>query len=191
MVWATPVTAKTKYMDSINRQQPEENRKDLGGKEGVEKIRELVEKAGACFFSTKRNNSKAAATRPMAVQEIDDEGCLWMLSASDSHKNAEISADPFVQLYFQGSSHSDFLTLSGRAEISTDKEKIKKLWNPILKTWFTEGENDPRITVIKITPEDGYYWDTKHGMMVAFAKRVAGAITGQTLDDSIEGKIRP
>jgi general stress protein 26 len=94
-------------------------------------------------------------------------------------------------LYFQGSSHSDFLTLWGNAQISTDREKIKQLWNPILKTWFTEGVDDPRITVIKITPEDGYYWDTKHGQMVAFVKQVAGAITGQTLDDSIEGKIRP
>lgn len=178
-------------MDSINRRQPEDNRKNLEGQEAVGRIKELVQKAGSCFLSTALKSSQAAATRPMAVQEADDDGCLWMLSASDSHKNAEISADPFVQLYFQGSGHSDFLTLAGRATISTDKEKIRRLWNPILKTWFTEGENDPRITVIKITPESGYYWDTKNGTLVAFVKQVAGAITGQTLDDSIEGGLKP
>lgn len=176
-------------MDSIKQQQPENNHKDLSSTEAVAKIRELTGKAGSCFLSTALKSSSAAPTRPMAIQETDDSGCLWMLSASDSHKNAEISADPFVQLYMQGSSHSDFLTLWGTATISTDKEKIKQLWNPILKTWFTEGQDDPRITVIKITPENGYYWDTKHGVMVAFVKQVAGAITGQTLDDSIEGNL--
>jgi general stress protein 26 len=73
-----------------------------------------------------------------------------------------------VQLLFQGSDYSDFLNVYGAAEISTDKEKITELWEPVIKTWFTEGENDPRITVIKVTPEEGYYWDTKHGAMIAF-----------------------
>jgi general stress protein 26 len=59
-----------------------------------------------------------------------------------------------------------------------------------MKTWFTEGEDDPRITVIQVTPGQGYYWDTKHNRAIAFAKMVVGAITGKTLDDSIEGKLR-
>lgn len=45
--------------------------------------------------------------------------------------------------------------------------KIKELWEPIVKTWFTEGADDPRITAIKVAPAEGYYWDTKHGMAVA------------------------
>ena len=98
-------------------------------------------------------------------------------------------ADPAVQLLFQGSSYSDFATLFGYASISGDKEKIKELWHPILKTWFTDGIDDPRISVIKVTPSEGYYWDTKHGKLVAFAKQMVGAILGKTLDDSIEGKL--
>jgi hypothetical protein len=38
-------------------------------------------------------------------------------------------------------------------------------------------------------PWEGYYWDTKHGKLVAFAKQIAGAVMGKTLDDSIEGKL--
>jgi general stress protein 26 len=64
------------------------------------------------------------------------------------------------------------------------------LWEPVLKTWFTGGEDDPRITVLEFTPRDGYYWDTKHGMLVASVKMLIGAATGQTLDDSIEGRIQ-
>lgn len=43
--------------------------------------------------------------------------------------------------------------------------------------------------MIKVTPEEGYYWDTKHGAAVALLKTIAGAIAGQTWDDSIEGRV--
>ncbi len=44
-----------------------------------------------------------------------------------------------------------------------DKEKIEELWTPLAKAWFTEGINDPRISVIKVVPDNGFYWDNKHG----------------------------
>jgi general stress protein 26 len=76
------------------------------------------------------------------------------------------------------------------ATISTDKELIKELWEPIIKTWFTGGVDDPRITAIKVETKQGYYWDNKHGDAVAFAKMAVGAMTGKTIDDSIEGQIK-
>lgn len=177
-------------MDSINKNQPEDNFENLVGKEALEKIKELADKAKGCFFCTKIVSGEAFATRPMAPEKIDDAGNLWFLSSSDSNKNKEIEADAAVQLLFQGSSYSNFLTLYGKATISRDKEKIKELWDPTMKTWFTEGEDDPRITVIKVTPTEGYYWDTKHGMAVATVKRLIGAAVGQTYDDSIEGEMK-
>lgn len=178
-------------MDSINKNQPEDNFKDLVGQEAIDKIKELAKKAGSCFMCTRIITGQPFDTRPMSAQKIDDEGNFWFLSANDSHKNEELHQDPATQLLFQGSSYSDFLSLYGKCTISTDKQKIDELWDPSLKVWFTEGKDDPRITVIKFEPSDGYYWDTKHNMAIAFAKRTIGAITGQTLDDSVEGNIAP
>lgn len=176
-------------MDSINAQQPEQNHQDLNGGEAANKIRELVNKASSCFFCTRLSKPEGFSTRPMSVQQVDDDGTCWFLSASDSHKNADIQDDHRVQLLMQGSSHSDFLSLQGMVSISTDRTLINKLWQPILKTWFTEGKDDPRITVLRFEPAEGYYWDTKHGQLVAFVKQIIGAATGKTLDDSIEGEL--
>lgn len=175
-------------MDSINQNQPEENRKNLEGAEAVNKIKELGDKA-TCFFCTNIKTGIPFSTRPMSVQKIDDQGNLWFLSATDSHLNSELKADPFVHLLFQRSAHSDFLNIYGVAVISQDKNKIKELWEPIFKTWFTEGEDDPRIAIIKVEPSEGYYWDNKHGNVVAFVKTAIGAVIGKTLDDSIEGTL--
>ena len=177
-------------MDSINKQQTEENYKELEGAEAKKKIKELAESAKSCFFCTNHAPGKSFATRPMSVQKVDDNGNFWFLSANDSHKNDELLSDPSVQLLFQGSSYSNFLNIYGKASVSQDKQKIKELWNPELKVWFTEGVDDPRISVIKVEPTEGYYWDNKHGQAIAFIKRLAGAAIGKTIDDSIEGKLK-
>ena len=176
-------------MNSINKNQEEENHKDLSGKEAVKRIKELADKK-TCFFGTNISTGQPVTVRPMSVQKIDEDGCLYFLSANDSNTNLDIARDSKVQLFFQGSSHSDFLTLNGHASISDDKEMIKELWEPILKAWFTEGEKDPRISVIKVSSDSGYYWDNKHGNAIAMLKIAAGAILGKTMDDSIEGNIK-
>lgn len=125
----------------------------------------------------------------MNVRQVDDEGNLWFLSASDSRKNRELDLDPAVKLYFQGSKHSDFMQLNGQATVTRDRAKIKELWSPMIQTWFTAGQDDPRITVIKVSPTEGYYWDTKHGNAVAGVKILIGAMLKKTLDDSVEGTL--
>src|ERR1700744_1357649 len=115
-------------MNSINEQQIEENHQDLEGGEAIEKLRELVGKTWTCFFCSNIKTGIPFSTRPMAVQQVDEEGNLWLLSSNDSHKDIEIKSDPFVQLLFQGSAHSDFLNVYGIATVSADKAKIKELW---------------------------------------------------------------
>jgi general stress protein 26 len=177
-------------MDSINRQQPEQNHRDLDGIDAVKRIKDMVDDAKSCFFRTEGGIGPSRGVRPMSVREVDDAGNIWFLSASDSHKNRELAASQAVTLHFQASAHAGFLELEGRAEVLSDRARIKDLWNFMLRTWFTEGEDDPRITVIRFVPERGYYWDNKHGEAVAGAKMAVGAAIGKTLDDSIEGQLR-
>ena len=176
-------------MNSINQQQPEDNFKDLNGPEAIEKLRKLAEGAKTCFFCSNIKTGIPISARPMTVQKVDEAGNILFLSASDSETDKDISADPFVQLFFQGSKYSDYLNVYGIASLSADKALIKELWSPLFKTWFTEGEDDPRISVITVEPTEAYYWDNKHGNAVAFIKQLAGAVIGKTLDDSIEGKL--
>ena len=175
-------------MDTINKRQAEHHHADLVGSRAIHKMAELVRQARTCFFCTGDGSGRIDA-RPMSVLQVDEDGNLWFLSANDSHKNQELRDNPNVRLFFQGSPHAEFMHLEGRATVSHDKAKIRELWQFVLKTWFTEGEDDPRITVIKVAPSHGYYWDNKHGNAVAGIKMLIGATIGKTLDDSIEGTL--
>ena len=179
----------TSQEGSTNNTQEEDNIKDLGGKDAVEKLRDLADKAESCFFCTNIKTGVPLSVRPMAIQQVDDEGNIWFMSMKDSHKNDEISSDPFTHLLFQAGAHSGFVNIYGISEISRDQTKIDELWSPFIKTWFQGGKDDPNITLIKVIPSEGYYWDTKHGTAVAFLKMAASVITGKTMDDSVEGNL--
>lgn len=125
----------------------------------------------------------------MAIQQVDDNGDLWFISDKSSNKNRDVEDDARVQLLLIKDGKNAFLSVYGQAKIVNDKAKLKELWNPLLKTWFKGGIDDPSISLIRVTPEEGYYWDTKHGKMIQFAKMLASVATGKTMDDGIEGKL--
>jgi general stress protein 26 len=164
--------------------------KNLTGNAAIERLKSLAKEAETCLFCTNIKTGQMFSTRPMSVQQVDDDGNLWFLSDKESNKNEELKEDDHVQLLFSKSNHAGFLSISGRAKISYDKTKIKELWEPLIKTWFQEGVDDPRISVIRVEPEEGYYWDTKHGKMIAFLKMITSVVSGKTMDDSIEGTLK-
>jgi general stress protein 26 len=162
--------------------------KNLTQQEAIDKFKELVKHESTCLFTT-RLTQVPLTTRPMSIQKVCDQGNFWFLSPSDSDKNREVAADPRVQLFLVNPSNYEFLSLYGNATISRDQQKIDEFWNDILKAWFPEGKDDPNITVIKVTPEEGFYWDTKDGKLVSMIKILASAVSGRTLQEGVEGTI--
>ncbi|MBS1779384.1 MAG: pyridoxamine 5'-phosphate oxidase family protein [Bacteroidetes bacterium] len=161
---------------------------NLQQQEAVNKIRELVKNNAICLFCTKLEK-QPFETRPMSVQDVDDEGNLWFLSDKNSNKNQEIKQDDSVQLLFANNGNSEYMSIYGSADVFYDRSKVEELWNPIAKAWFTEGKDDPRISVIRVRAKQGYYWDTQNGKMVDFLKMLAGAVTGKTMDGGVEGTL--
>lgn len=176
-------------MNTFSKNQDDPSLKNLYGKEAVVKMRSLIDSSGStCFFRTDVTIHENHTARPMSVQKTDEEGNLWFLSALDSSKNVELSSSPEASLFFQGAGQSEFMELKGHVIITKDRDKIDELWGAVVQNWF-DGKDDPRITVIQFIPDSGYYWDNKYGDAVAGAKLLIGAVTGQSFDDSVEGKL--
>ncbi len=163
--------------------------KNLFNREGIEKIKELTEEANITVFCTNLSNKPFSAT-PMAVQAVEDDGAIYYFSGKDSERNAHLRQDPATQIIVSNNSDYEYLSLYGTSTVSQDRAKIKELWSADAKVWFQDGPEDPNLTLIRFEPTDGYYWDNKHGKLVAFAKMAASLITGKTMDDGIQGKIK-
>jgi general stress protein 26 len=163
--------------------------KNLSQSEANKKIKELAERADVCLFTTNLTQLPLT-TRPMSTRAVDDDGTIWFFSRKSSDKNQQIADDNRVQLFFSHLSSAEFLSIYGKATIIIDKEKAKGLWSAIAKTWFNEGYDDPELTLIRVEPEDSYYWDSKDGKLISLFKMVAGAFTGKELNLGVEGELR-
>lgn len=163
--------------------------KPLADQEAIAELRRIAhgETAMLCTFL----DDGAMHTRPMGTPQVDEDGTIWLMSRESSAKNREIKDNARVQLIYAVPSRSEYLSIEGSAVITRDRAKIDELWNGFMKTWFHQGKDDPELTLIRVTPQNGYYWDTKHGKTVQLVKIAIGALTNRELDDGIEGTLRP
>lgn len=165
--------------------QAQSPQKDLSGPQAIETIKKLTEKAGVCFFVT--NIGKDAHSIPMSLQEVDEAGTLWFISSSESTHNQNLEKDPTAQLYFLNNGSYEYVSITGTATISKDKALIEKYYSHFADAWF-DGKDDPRITVIGVKPDDGYYYETKDNKVFAIAKMAFAAVTGAKIEDGgVEG----
>lgn len=161
---------------------------NLSGAEAVEKIKKLTDNKTIMFCTF---TGQQMTTRPMHVQGIDEDGTFWFFSDKDSDKNQHISTNPKVQLIYADNSGYEYLCVDGAASIEHDPLKIASLWSDWAKNWFQGGQSDPNLTLLRVTPADGHYWDTKNNKVISLMKIAVGALTGKTTDNGLEGDLRP
>jgi len=155
--------------------------------ESFEKIRQIA--GGAVAMMHTFNGRKVGVVRPMATAGVDDDGTIWFLSHQGSFKNEELDTDAVMQLTYSVPARSEYLVLDGRGSVLRDQAKLDELWSAFDKTWFPEGKSDPSITLIRFIPEIGHYWDTKHSKTAQVLGMAVGALTGKSVDDSVQGDL--
>lgn len=166
----------------------EKNTTHLNGREAAKKIKELADHARSCMMMTALSQ-RPISVRPMGIQKTDEHGRMYFFSSKDSGKNAEIGQSSEMQLTIANDGNSEYLNLYGKAEVYRDQKEIDDMYNAFANTWF-EGKEDPMLTIIRFTPEDGHYWDSKHGKLIQMAGLLVGAITGKQTDDGLQGDLK-
>jgi general stress protein 26 len=142
------------------------------------RVWELMKKIGVAMLVTR--DGGALRARPMWAHLAPDENRIYFLTDARRHKDDEIARDPGINLSFANASDQKYVSVTGRAEISNDRAKIKELFTTAAKAWWSSAD-DPTIRVLKITPQDAEFWDS-NGTLVSTIKMVAAAATGSRPD---------
>lgn len=161
--------------------------RNLTSEEAQKKFKDLVEEVGICMFITSTDQNESA--RPMATIHTDEDGTLWFYTHRSSGKIQELNADHVVHLLYAHPGKDTYLDVWGTANMVTDREKVKELWKPMVKAWFPGGQDDPDLCLLKVKPNDVYYWDTESGRMVEFIKILTSAATGKRMAEGVEGSL--
>jgi len=165
------------------------NNQNLSAQAAIDKLKEIVKSESICHFCTQLT-VQPISSRPMSTQKVDDEGNIWFMSSIKSGKNSDIDHDNQVQLFYSNTSNYEYLSVYGKATIHTDKEKIYELWTPFAKAWFEDGKDDVDISLIKVTPQSAYYWDTKSSKFISMILMLAATFTGNAPNNGVEGTLK-
>lgn len=155
--------------------------------ETIEKFKKLTESIDFCMLTT--INGGQLRSRPMSTQEMDENGDLWFFTSDQTHKVDEIQADNRVNVAYSKPDDNTYVSVSGRGEISKDRQKIEELWNPILKAWFPKGLDDPSICLLKVSVEEAEYWDSPNSKIVQLAGFLKAIVTGEQAKGGEHGKV--
>jgi general stress protein 26 len=125
--------------------------------EQLSKFYELLTRFDTGILVT-HSGSNSLHARPMAVAQVEENCDLWFITSFDSPKTAEIRSNEDVLVTFQNK-REEFVTLSGRAEVMRDPQKVSELWRESFKVWFPQGQSDPNLTLLHVASREGEYWD--------------------------------
>ena len=118
--------------------------------------------------------------RPMVAQQDRFAGELWFFSWANSAKTREIKDDQNVLLAYSDPNQQNYVSLTGRAQVVRDREKIKELWSEAMRTWFPKGADDPDIALIRVRVESAEYWDSPSSTLVYAYGYAKAVLTGES-----------
>ncbi|MEH0821072.1 MULTISPECIES: pyridoxamine 5'-phosphate oxidase family protein [unclassified Micromonospora] len=142
------------------------------------RVTELIRRARICMLTTSGVDGRLVS-RPMGLQEAEFDGDLWFFAYADSAKVRQIRVNPEVNVAFSDQKHHAWVSLSGTAQEGYDRARAERLWTPVLKTWFPDGLDTPRLTLIKVHAGSAEYWDSPGGAVVNLLGFAKAAVTGR------------
>jgi general stress protein 26 len=139
-------------------------------------LQELIERIPVVMMTT-INREQQLTSRPMLAVQAEGE-VLWFLTRAETDKLHDIAADDRVNVGFVGPS-GEYASVSGRASVSDDRQRVERLWNPTYRAWFPEGLEDPNIVLLRISAERGAYWETSSSRAQRLVGIIKAVISGE------------
>jgi general stress protein 26 len=120
-------------------------------------------------------------SRPMSSLAREEDGKIYFVSRLDT-KVQEIGRSEQVNLAYSDPHNNLYVSLSGTAQTSQDREKLRELWSMWVEAWLPEGPDGPDVVLITVSPEEAKIWDATSSRLV-YAGKVLKAVATQRPPD--------
>ena len=150
----------------------------------IDELYDLIRGIETAMFTTRRPNGQLVS-RPMATQERIEGADLWFVTNADTHKLDELGVDPHVNCAYYKNRTGEWVSVSGVAHVSRNRNRIRQLYKEDWKAWFGDdggdrdgGPNDPRIALIMVEAESATYMKVNKSRPVILFEALKARVTG-------------
>jgi len=159
---------------------------DSSLKTKVEDLAHFIEKHKFCMLTTQTKDG-LLASRCMAVAAREGHGIDALFHTNtESGKTDDLESNSHVNIAFLTPS-GEWASVSGTADIITDREAVRKYYSPGLKAWIGDlgdgkhdgGPEDPRIGLIKVHATTAQYAISQNTVVGSFVEFAKGVATGE------------
>lgn len=154
----------------------------------LEKFYEMVSDIEIAMMTTRRSDGHLES-RAMASQKRAAGADLWFVSCEDTAKLRDLAGDPHVNLAYYKDRTREWISVSGVAKTSRDRQKIHELYAPDWKIWFPEAgdsrhgtADDPRMVLIGVDIHAAVFLEVTKPQPVVLFEMVKGWLTGSDPD---------
>ncbi len=152
----------------------------------VSKLRSLIEDARTCMFTT-ADEQGSLHSRPMAIQQLDEEGRIWFFTRTQNQLGKEINLEDEVNLSVVHA--GQYVSVSGRAKYVKDPAKTKELWSSLYRAWYPKGIDDPDLQLMQVDVEKAEYWESSTSVVPIVYAALKATVTGHEVEIGEHGKL--
>lgn len=163
----------------------EKNRDDdVSTQTKLDDLYKLIDGIEVAMLTTRRADGHLVS-RAMQTQKRTSGTDLWFVTGWYADKLDEIALDPHVSVTYYKDRTRDWVSVSGKAIITRDRDLVRGLYKPDWRAWFPDegGANDgspddPRITLILVEAHTVTYSKTDRPAPMVLFEIVKGMVTG-------------
>jgi general stress protein 26 len=155
-------------------------------KHDLEKLYEHIDDIEIAMMTTRRPDGHLQS-RAMATQKRAEGADLWFVTLDDSQKLRDLEGDPHVNLSYYKDRTREWISVSGIATVTRDRQKIHELYAPDWNAWFPkEGDprhgtaDDPRMALIGVDVHAAVFLEVNKPQPVVLFELIKGWMTGST-----------
>jgi general stress protein 26 len=154
----------------------------------LDDLYDLIDGIEVAMFTTRRADGQLVS-RPMQTQERESGVDLWFMTNVETHKLDDLMADPHVNLAYYKDRSREWVSVSGIATVSTDRDLVRELYKPDWKAWLGDeggqrdgSANDPRIALILVDAQSVTYMKVTKPRPVVLFEVAKAMVTGSPPD---------
>ena len=140
----------------------------------------IIEKIKVGMLTT--HDGQEYRSRPMHIVQDSFDGSLWFFTDSQSAKVYETQKDRKVCVSFGDTGKNSYVSLSGVANITTDRELKKKFWNPMVGAWFEGDYSSPEVALLEIKVNSAELWETDKNKLSQLFELTKAAMSDDVAD---------
>jgi len=152
----------------------------------LDDLYKLVDGIDVAMLTTRRADGHLVS-RPMSTQRRTTGTDLWFMTNVESEKFEDLARDPHVNLAYYKDRTREWVSVSGRATLSRDRDLIDSLYHPDWKAWLGDsgdgkrdgGPHDPRIALILVEADSVIYSKKDRPMPLVLFQIAKSMVTGE------------